>query len=94
MLLAGSGGGAWVKAAAELSGTLGIELDAFVVGPGGLDDVDARWAQVAEIEDDGAVLVRPDQHVGWRATRLAADPATALRDALSTILAQRLAAAV
>jgi 2,4-dichlorophenol 6-monooxygenase len=32
------------------------------------------------------VLVRPDQHVGWRAAALPADPAAALADALARIL--------
>jgi hypothetical protein len=35
---------------------------------------------------DGALLVRPDQHVAFRARSGAADPLVALHDALETML--------
>jgi 2,4-dichlorophenol 6-monooxygenase len=38
------------------------------------------------IDDHGAVLVRPDQHVAWRSQHGVADPAGTLARALSTIL--------
>jgi 2,4-dichlorophenol 6-monooxygenase len=31
-------------------------------------DADGRWATLSGIGDDGALLVRPDQHVAWRAS--------------------------
>ena len=37
------------------------------------------------LADDGALLVRPDQHVGWRAGGLVADPIGTLRDALAAL---------
>ena len=45
-----------------------------------------EWAAVTGLAPDGALLVRPDDFVGWRAEELAADPEKALRQALSTIL--------
>ena len=49
-------------------------------------DVDGGWAKVSELGADGALLVRPDQHVGWRATAMPDDPVTAVRDALDHLL--------
>jgi hypothetical protein len=46
-------------------------------------DVDGHWARVCEIGPRSALLVRPDQHVAWRAPDAAADPDRRLRDALS-----------
>ncbi len=45
-----------------------------------------EWAAVTGLAPDGALLVRPDDFVGWRAEELAADPERELRQALSTIL--------
>jgi 2,4-dichlorophenol 6-monooxygenase len=88
-LIAGPQGGDWVRAARELSAGLGIEIEAVSVGDGGTcADVDGQWAEVCEVGADGAVLVRPDQHVGWRSPGLDADPAATLRSVLGTILAQ------
>lgn len=41
-----------------------------VGGGGGVDvvdvcDVHGRWWDVCEVREDGAILVRPDGHVGW-----------------------------
>ncbi|MEX2206077.1 MAG: hypothetical protein WEF50_07620 [Myxococcota bacterium] len=38
------------------------------------------------IEKDGALLVRPDQHVAWRSARGVASPSDALRSALGRCL--------
>ena len=45
-----------------------------------------EWATITELGPGGALLVRPDDFVGWRADALPDDPETALRQALSTIL--------
>jgi 2,4-dichlorophenol 6-monooxygenase len=49
-------------------------------------DVEGTWKQRREIGDDGAILVRPDVHVGWRSTAAVARPAEVLTSALSKIL--------
>ena len=41
---------------------------------------------VREIGPDGALLVRPDQHVAWRKRSMPADPAAALASAVRTVL--------
>ena len=36
--------------------------------------------------EDGALLVRPDKHIGWRSMSLPADPQRALHAALAALL--------
>ncbi len=48
-------------------------------------DPQGHWAGVCELEGDGALLVRPDQHVAWRATALPDDPARALAEAIDAV---------
>ncbi len=45
-----------------------------------------EWATVTGLAPQGALLIRPDDFVGWRADQLPADPEGELRQALSTIL--------
>jgi 2,4-dichlorophenol 6-monooxygenase len=47
---------------------------------------DSHWADVAGIEPGGAILVRPDQHVAWRARSRPDDAELALRRALEALL--------
>ena len=55
-----------------------------VIGPGRqVTDLYYDWARLREVEEDGALLVRPDKHIGWRSVRLPADPERALHDAMS-----------
>ena len=51
------------------------------------DDDEPAWAEVREVGDGGAVLVRPDRKVAWRTAALPDDPNRALGDAMGTILA-------
>ena len=48
--------------------------------------VDPGWCALAALGADGALLVRPDQHVAWRAPTLPADPGAALTSALAAVL--------
>ncbi|OBH48982.1 FAD-dependent monooxygenase [Mycobacterium mantenii] len=45
-----------------------------------------EWAAVTGLGPQGALLVRPDDFVGWRCDALPADPEAELRQALSAIL--------
>ncbi|RIL07953.1 MAG: 2,4-dichlorophenol 6-monooxygenase [Proteobacteria bacterium] len=51
-------------------------------------DSDGAWTALLGIDDDGALLVRPDQHVAWRALHAAHDAAAALPGALRAVLAR------
>jgi len=46
----------------------------------------ARWLEESGIGLEGALRVRPDQHVAWRAASLPADPSSALRVAMTQIV--------
>jgi 2,4-dichlorophenol 6-monooxygenase len=86
-LLTGIAGEPWTAAAAKVAAELGVPLEVVVIGPGrAVTDLYYDWARVREIEEEGALLVRPDKHIGWRSMRLPADPYRALHDALATIL--------
>jgi 2,4-dichlorophenol 6-monooxygenase len=86
-LLTGTTGEDWDTAARKVSDQLGVEVAAVVIGPGrDVTDLYFDWERLREVAEDGAVLVRPDKHVGWRSHRLPADPEAALRGAVSAIL--------
>ena len=63
LLLAGPAGGAWIDAAGRLDSRC---LVARQLSKDELADL-PRWLEAVGIEETGAVLVRPDQHVAWRA---------------------------
>ncbi|MFI7032457.1 FAD-dependent monooxygenase [Microbispora rosea] len=66
-VLAGAGGGAWEKAAAEAARTLRVPVETYVVGAGPvLGDPDGRFPTAYGITSTGAVLVRPDGIIAWR----------------------------
>jgi putative polyketide hydroxylase len=88
-LLTGEDGAPWTEAGAAASAALGVPITVRRIGPAGdVLDPDGAWAQVTGLAPDGALLVRPDDFVGWRADRLPADPEKQLRQALSAILAR------
>ncbi|MDR2256031.1 MAG: FAD-dependent monooxygenase [Arthrobacter sp.] len=80
-LLVGPGGAAW-RGAAE-----GLDVDVVAVGPGlDAEDPECSWARLRGVSEAGAVLVRPDLHVAWRADTLPDDAAGALGAALASVL--------
>ncbi|SDD14973.1 FAD-dependent oxidoreductase [Streptomyces prasinopilosus] len=93
VLLTGDSGGApWHTAAAQAAQRLRVPLDAYRIGTGPAADLtpgdDVDWAGAHGVTGDGAVLVRPDGFVAWRSEGAAADPATALREAVADVLAR------
>lgn len=88
-LLTGISGSAWQEAATRVAAELGLTLDTVVIGPGReVTDLYDDWARRREIEESGALLVRPDKHIAWRSSSLPDDPESALRTALLTILSR------
>ncbi len=73
VLLAGAKGGAWADAARPLG------IKPLVLGD------EESWREVYGIADTGAVLVRPDGHVGWRSADGAGDPGRTLGGAMAAI---------
>jgi 2,4-dichlorophenol 6-monooxygenase len=88
-LITGIAGEAWAAAAKKISDELGVPVSTVIIGPGReVTDIYYDWARIREIEEDGALLVRPDKHIGWRSMTLPRDPEQALRDALNHILSR------
>ncbi|WP_426244457.1 FAD-dependent oxidoreductase [Nocardioides sp. LHG3406-4] len=86
-LITGIAGEAWADAADKVAHELGVPLETVVIGSGRpVTDLYFDWAKMREVEESGALLVRPDKHIGWRAMTLPEDPAAALRDALAALL--------
>ena len=52
---------------------------------------DEAWRTTCGVEPDGALLVRPDQHVAWRAPSLPGDCAGSLQAALDATLGKETA---
>ena len=86
-ILTGIGGEAWVKAAKALAKKLRIEIKTRVIGPRrDFEDHTGDWARASEINDGGCLLVRPDQHVAWRAFKASASAEKDLGAAFNKIL--------
>ena len=76
---------AWAEAG-EQAARAAVPLDVVLFGRDVLDP-DGNWARVGGIDGTGAILVRPDQHVGWRAFGEGTDPVNELREALARLTA-------
>ena len=88
-LLTGLSGDAWVAAARNLDLPY---LRIVVIGDPGYEDLYGYWADIREIDEAGALLVRPDGYIAWRIGHAVydADKAAALlRDALATVLSNQ-----
>jgi len=86
VLLCGPDGRAWRGAAEHAAKALGVPIDFWQVGSGGLVDVYERFLDDYALPPAGAVLVRPDGFVAWRTDGPGADPGRALGAALSSVL--------
>ena len=86
VLLTGKGGTAWREAARQLAVPSRPALVAYTIGGGELTDADGAWQDAYELDDDGAVLVRPDGYVAWRSRAGADHPLRTLQMALDGVL--------
>jgi putative polyketide hydroxylase len=88
-LFTGASGAPWVSAAASVSTSLGVPIDVYRIGPEeAIQDLDGRWAQLTGLSPDAALLVRPDDFVGWRADTLPPSPIDELRKVIRQIFAR------
>jgi 2-polyprenyl-6-methoxyphenol hydroxylase-like FAD-dependent oxidoreductase len=86
-LLTGIGGEAWKDATQRISNDGLVKISAYSIGFR-QDYMDAYrdWVDVRGVDEDGAILVRPDHFVAWRCHSLAADPYTRLLRVLEQVL--------
>ena len=85
-LVTGLSGTAWQAAVAALALPF---LDCLVTGAPGSADPYCAWQAAREIDEAGALLVRPDGYIAWRQPEAVADADTARRqlaEALSQVL--------
>jgi putative polyketide hydroxylase len=88
-LLVGAKGRPWKRAGDRMTSDLGVDLKTVIIGDDGLQEPLEQWRLVYGIDEWGAVLVRPDGYVAWRAQSLTLDPFATLRSALDDILGRR-----
>jgi hypothetical protein len=86
VLLSGEHGEPWCQAMREVSDHRMLGARAYVLGPNGDLRDDGRLARKLGIDSTGAVLVRPDGHVGFRAAAGSESGADELGRALDQIL--------
>jgi 2-polyprenyl-6-methoxyphenol hydroxylase-like FAD-dependent oxidoreductase len=79
-------GNTWIQAVRDGAKLLGIDLDVHTIGENGLTDPRGGFPAAYGITPTGAVLVRPDGFVAWRAKTDDAASAERIRAALSTVL--------
>jgi 2-polyprenyl-6-methoxyphenol hydroxylase-like FAD-dependent oxidoreductase len=88
VLLAAPRGATWLAAAQRAASHFpGLPFVAYRFGSD-LADRSGRFTGLYGLTDTGAALIRPDGFVGWRARTLSANPESALREALVSLLAK------
>lgn len=87
VLLAGKDGKMWREAARNLAISRGIGLDSYRPGSSSsLIDLDGYWCEAYGITSSGAVLIRPDGFVAWRAKEAEVNCAYTLENVLNHLL--------
>jgi len=87
VLLVGADGDEWLRAARDVSQTRDPKIKAYRVGPDAdLIPESVDFTRLYGVSSSGAVLMRPDGHVAFRAQTRPGDCAAALNEALDTVL--------
>ena len=88
-LLAGPEGNAWKESGRDAAKQLGLNLDIYQIGSDGVTDPSGAFADAYGIGRDGAVIVRPDGFVAWRAKGARGVASNQVRDALAALLCRK-----
>ncbi|RKN09762.1 FAD-dependent monooxygenase [Streptomyces radicis] len=88
LLIAGEEGREWCEAAEKVAARTGLPLTAVRIGhlDGDYRDPRSTWTRWRGHGPEGAVLVRPDRFIGWRAPGAAPDPHARLAAAVDALL--------
>jgi hypothetical protein len=85
-LFTGIGGANWRVAAEAASEKLGVPIKVYSIGFGqDYEDVYFDWEATRGVEESGAILVRPDRYVAWRAQKMLKEEGWA-QEKLTTVL--------
>ncbi|ENV16189.1 FAD-dependent oxidoreductase [Acinetobacter guillouiae] len=87
-LLTGLSGQAWLEAVKKAEQELGIEIKVCQIGLGEYDDSFGDYARISGIDESGALLVRPDMMIAWRAHNASNQYVNKLTQSLKEILGQ------
>lgn len=94
LLITGRSDSLWGVAARRIAAAMDLPIEVVAIGDEcEAVDVDRAWRNLRQVSAEGVVLVRPDQHVGWRSAGAHPNPEQALGAALAGILARNPAAA-
>ena len=87
-VLAAADGGPWCDAARAAAADLGLPLDAYRIDRQGTDvsDPEGRFADAYGLPSSGAVIVRPDGFVAWRAKDAGGASKATMSKLLSSLL--------
>jgi len=88
VLLAAPDGRAWCEAARDAAKQLKLDIDVHQFGVAGLTDPSGKFSDAYGITPKGAVLVRPDGFVAWRAKDATGASAAILVSVLSSVLSR------
>jgi 2,4-dichlorophenol 6-monooxygenase len=90
-LLVGPRDASWREAAAAAASASNVVIDVVAIGDGAdYRDPSGDWARLCGTDEQGAILVRPDGHVGWRMPTGRQVAERELADALAAILGGKL----
>lgn len=85
--MTGVGGEQWKEAAQNVSKDLGAEIRAYGIGwAQDYEDVYRDGEKKREVEEDGAILVRPDRFICWRAMKVDGNCTKKLSEVMRTVL--------
>jgi 2-polyprenyl-6-methoxyphenol hydroxylase-like FAD-dependent oxidoreductase len=86
VLLAGRTAQSWAEAVRTTAARFAVDVDIHLIGTAGLTDWDGSLLDRYGLSPDGAVLVRPDGFVGWRAIGVDRAATEVVTHALRTLL--------
>lgn len=86
-LFTGSEGASWAIAAESVSLSLGVPIDVCSIGVD-VSDTDGQWVKLTKLSPEAALLVRPDDFVGWRTETQSRSPERELGAVMRRILAR------
>jgi putative polyketide hydroxylase len=88
-LLAAANGEAWCEAARAVAPEFGLPLDVHHIDHSALHDPKQRFGDAYGVSPTGAILVRPDGFVAWRAVDAADASAATMRKVFAALLCRK-----